>query len=573
MKILFYHHNNVLTNHTLVHAPAVFMGLASIYLKTYVEIKKPEVSKKLEWCVPQQLKLSDEELIALIDKEKIDILCTTHYIWNYKALLDQLKRIKDKVSPEILFLAGGPSVDVNINPNYFVDNQFIDYAFYGSGEKAFAEFIEMIVDNKPLDPAKLSNMAWPDVDRQAIVAEYEYVPQLKTSPFVHNKQMFTEMIDDIKTYNCFPIIPYELTRGCPYACTFCDWNTGFSNKTTRRKESYKDEIDLFYDLGIQHLYLSDANVGQYQEDLDMIDYLAEKNITQNAGFKVDGNFSKLRKENNLKIYHAMAKSGMCNNFVISLQDSNPDVLDNIDRPDVGWEAHTKIITELTESYPNIPALVQLIQGLPGQTVESWRQTLSDVVKQDNVIPLIYVNEILSASPAARDQNYIEKWNFKYSHSLRWDTLAQSEFRSPFSMSCTSFSEYDFVEMTLLSLIYTTVINHKRSLTINNANFDLDKIVDSFLISDYYKNLKDNLTENWLNHDKFYFTTEIDGSLRDTPSTACCMVVSDIIPKINNNHVFLKWTINHLQIDSNYKRNEYAKHIFKQQTHQSLQTTL
>ena len=110
---------------------------------------------------------------------------------------------------------------------------------------------------------------------------------------------------------------------------FCDWNSGLTNKTTRRKGTYEDEIDLFYDLGIKGIYLADANVGQYEEDIDMVAYLAKKNIEEGAEFRTDGNFSKLRKENNLKIYHLLARGNLITDnagFIISVQDTNEDVL-------------------------------------------------------------------------------------------------------------------------------------------------------------------------------------------------------------------------------------------------------
>jgi len=310
------------------------------------------------------------------------------------------------------------------------------------------------------------------------------------------------------------------------------------------------------------LYLADANVGQNQEDIDMIEYLAEKNLQHSAGFKIDGNFSKLRKDNNLKIYHVMAKSNMCNNFVISLQDSNPTILENIDRPDVGWDEHAKIISELTENYPHIPALVQLIQGLPGQTVSTWRQTLSDVVHQENVLPLVYVNELLSASPAARDKTYTEKWNFVYSNSIRWDTFAQSEFKSPFSKSCSSFTELDFIEMCMLTLIYSVVNHHIRNLQVQDIKFDIESIVDRFLVSELYTLLKNNLTENWLVNDKFYFTVGIDGKPQAIPTRADNMITEEIIPKIASDHNFLKWTIQGLSTTiSASSKKQYARYVF------------
>ena len=569
MKILFYHSEDKLF-HDVVHPnDSVFVKSTSLYLKTYIEIKKPQIAKKLDWAIPQQVKLSDDELVSLIQQEKPDMFCTTHYLWNYIAILAQLERIRPRVDSSILFVTGGPSVDVNVNSNYFLEHEFVDYAFYGPGEKAFAEFIERIVLNKPLVKEELTNMAWPDSNRGAIVAEYEYVPQSKISPYLHNAEMFKDMVADMYEKKLQPIISYELTRGCPYACTFCDWNSGYGNKTTRRKDSYKDEIDLFQAVGVKSLFMADANLGQYQEDVDLIEYMADKNLNENASFRLDYTVSKLRKDNNIKIFHTMAKADLCRHFVISVQDNNPTILENIDRPDVGWDVHTSHIRELRELYPHLPSAVQLIQGLPGQTVDSWRQTLSDMANE-HVIPFVFVSELLSASPAARSDEYINKWKFEYSNSLRWDFHGQNEFSSPFTQSCVSFTQHDFIEMTMLSLIHATINFYKVykvGKLMDYISFDADKIVDLFLVSDLYQILRDNLAENWLIHNKFYFTTELDRTPTAKPITACSMAVSDMTSKLNTNGQFLKWTLQNISSSSSSKRNEYAKQIYTKMHHE------
>ena len=105
MKILFYHYESKLEAHQLYDGSySVYAKYTVLYLKTYLEIKKPDIASQVEWCIPQQLKLSDDELIDLINKEKPDLFCTTHYIWNYQLILAQLERIRHRVDPNVLLL-------------------------------------------------------------------------------------------------------------------------------------------------------------------------------------------------------------------------------------------------------------------------------------------------------------------------------------------------------------------------------------------------------------------------------------------------------------------------------------
>ena len=516
LKIFFYHANDTLGQ---VTDRQLFLGIAALYLKTYIDYNKKNIADQIEWIVPVQQKMSDEQLIEKINQDKPDIFCTSHYIWNNDFLSTQIQRIKPHVDKNILFVAGGPSVDVNINDNFFQDNSAINYALYGAGEVGFADLVESIINNKKLLKINTSNIAWFDLKKnKQIVADFVYVPQLKISPYTNNASLFSRMVKQMLDKNLLVIVPYELTRGCPYSCTFCDWNSGLTNKTTRRKGTYVDEIDLFHKLGIKGIYLADANVGQYQEDIDMIEYLSKKNIEEGAGFRLDGNFSKLRKENNLKIYHHLAKADLVTDtagFTISVQDTNKDVLTNIDRPDVGWDVHVKIMKELREHYPKKPSVVQLIQGLPGQTVESWRQTLSTVASEATFMQ-IFVSELLSASPAARDKNYQDRFKFEYSNAERFN--GQEFFSGRFTKSCVSFSQHDYAEMSIWSTFYAALVYFRSQ---SSARFDFDAVVRSFEKSTIYQKLLANLQENWLVNNKFLYTVNFDGTpLLENPLSGC-----------------------------------------------------
>jgi tRNA A37 methylthiotransferase MiaB len=520
LKVLFYHANDTIGASKV--DTQIYLGVAALYLKTWVDLNRPEVGQKINWYIPEQQKLSDDELVELLEREKPDLFCTSHYIWNHTFLIEQLGRIRHRVDKNILFVVGGPSIDVNINPDFFTNHPYVDYAMYGAGEVAFSDLVQSLLEDKKLIAFNTSNISWFDRDKQkTVVAEFKYVPQLQSSPYTSNKELFSAMIKKEHEQNVSVIIPYDLTRGCPYSCTFCDWNSGLTNKTTRRKGSYQDEIDLFQSLSIKNIYLSDANVGQYQEDIDMLEYMGSKNINENAGFKIDGNFSKLRKENNLKIYHILAKANMMTEFAgftISVQDINPTILENIARPDVGWDVHVGMIKELKECYPHLHSRVQLIQGLPGQTVASWRQTLQEVSRHDLQLQ-IFMSELLSASPAARDKNYQDRFDFQYSNSERFN--GNHFFRGTFPKSCVSFTDREFVKMTVLSHIYSALTVFRSQSVVH---FDIEKVVDGFLQSSMSQQVEQNLYDNWINHDKFYYTVNIDGRpfANDKVLTACHM---------------------------------------------------
>lgn len=514
-RILFYH----------VGAQSAWLYPAALHLKTYVDLLYPDTARHLTWLVPLQQQVTDQELIEYIVQNQVDLLCTSHYLWNHAFLTDQLARIRPQLPSNVKIIAGGPSIDVNINPDFFSQHPSIDYAVYSAGEQAFADILNHLVSGRPLIAFNTSNCAWKNTrNGQTVVADYKFVKMIETSPFVHNQELFEAMVKDAHTRYGQAWLPYTLTRGCPYACTFCDWNSGLGNKVSRRKNTYQQEIDLFQKLGVTNIYLADANVGQYDEDVDLIEYFAEKNIKENAGFHVGGNFSKLKKENNLKIFHVMARGKLINKtFNFSIQDTNDEILNNINRPDVGWSVHAAMAQELRTAYPHLAVKAQLIYGLPGQTVNTWRETLRNVTQQ-NIIPMIFLNDPLPASPAMYDPEYQRKFQFEYvpSNRLRVD---KTTYQSRIPKSSSSFDQADIVQMNVLSMIYSSIsVLNVALLEHSIPAFDVELVVDDFLQTDECRQLRNNLYSNWIEHSNFYYTMNFSGG----PQLIEDVTISDLL---------------------------------------------
>jgi len=506
LKILFYHANPI-------DWPKVWLYPLVLQLKMQIELFCPEIKDQLQWMIPIQQVISDEELIKQLEQTDVDILCTSHYIWNHDNLCEQLSRIRSKLKDSFKIIAGGPSIDVNINKEFFTQHHYIDYAVYGPGEVAFADIVSHLITKKQLIAFNTSNCAWQNHQTgKTIIADYKVVKMIEISPYIHNKDMFIEMAiqlkEQAKLLKKEVWMPYTVTRGCPYSCTFCDWNGGLGTKVSRRKNTYQQEIDLFEELDITNIYLADANVGLYNEDVDMIEYFAEKNIKGKNKFTIQGNYSKLNKNNNLKIFHALANGKLISRTLnFSLQDTNQQVLKNIDRPGIGWDEHVKIANELKTAHPHLVIKAQIIYGLPGQTPETWKQTLFQLM-EENILPIVFLNEPLASSPALYDPDYQDKFQFEYIDSTRLDWGGRT-YLSVMPKKCVSFSQLDLVEMQVTSVFMNalSVIN----LHLKLERDALELIVDSLLKSESYRLLRDNLYHNWTVDNNFHYTVSFLGA--------------------------------------------------------------
>jgi hypothetical protein len=178
--------------------------------------------------------------------------------------------------------------------------------------------------------------------------------------------------------------------------------------------------------------------------------------------------------------------------------------------------------------------LQILIGLPGQTLNTLRETFKEV-SLHKVVLMPYLTELLFASPAATDQSYQDKFNFKYSTSLRYSPFSNSFFRGKIPESCVSFNKKDFVEMVVLTIFYHALISlNEETKKSNLLNLDIEFTVDKFLESTYYKNLVENLLNNW-NDDKFYFTINFDGS--EKICSACIFEATSAEWLKNKNFIF------------------------------------
>lgn len=558
VKVLFYHANYVTSD--FLDGDSLYLSLAGLYLKTYIELNYPDIANQIEWMTPIQTRLTDQELIDFCHQHQPDLLCTGHYIWNQEFLRSQLSNVKKKLPGTCKIIVGGPSIDVNVNKNFFQQNSYADFAVYGPGESAFTDLITHIIANKKLIAFNISNLAWYDDKKsKQVVSNYKYVSQSKISPFLFNKDFFTKMVQHEIQKGLIVVLPYELTRGCPYSCTFCDWNSGLSNKVSRRKKTFKEEIDLFQSLQIKNLFLADANFGQYDEDIDIVEYLVDKNIKEKAQFKIDGNLSKLRKDNNLKIFHLAAKGDLLHlsdGFTFSVQDINEQVLKNINRPDVGWKVHESMLTELGECYPSIISKIQFIVGLPGQDFNTIKQSLSTITSVKKLKLTLFLSELLPASPASLDHEYQEKYKFTYSNSER-TSKNTGFFRSQFPASCISFDQREFVNMVVLASFYAGLVIFREEICYTDLQIDF--IVDKFIKSEHFHALTNNLYDNWVNHDKFYYTINFDKS---NSIVSACQMVSTGIRWLDNLEC-LKFLTKNLTHDKLFVRSLLNNKLHKQ----------
>jgi radical SAM superfamily enzyme YgiQ (UPF0313 family) len=272
--------------------------------------------------------------------------------------------------------------------------------------------------------------------------------------------------------------PYETQRGCPYHCSFCDWNGGQSNKTQKRKEiNFIDEIDFMAKNKMYNLHISDANFGMWDVDVEIMKRMVEhKKNGHNFNF-VSFNMSKLINKNFKEIMHMIVEHDFNSVWLkLSVQDIHQSVLEAIDRPG-DWNESKKVGLELYEKFSESKNLkkifVELILGLPGQSIESFTATLKEFYS-NGFVPRTYPFLLLRNAPATYNMEYRAKHGIK--DDLVYELLDMgidggsvkevyerplTNFIYPQIVECNTFTEKGFVKMSMLDQLYRRLLSRTK----------------------------------------------------------------------------------------------------------------
>jgi radical SAM superfamily enzyme YgiQ (UPF0313 family) len=444
------------------------------YLHGYFRKHYPEYASYFKWKPSLLVKISTEEIVDFLIKHDVDVLCVSLYIWNVDQAMTVLATVKDLYNKPLKIVIGGPSCDA-VKDEWENKYSWVDHFVVGQGEKAWANLALDFLGVKVLDSSAANIVHITKKGELPPVKEYEYefVRGIHYSPFMECEDLIQELQVEYEEYGL--TWPYETQRGCPYHCSFCDWNGGQSNKTQKRKEiSFIDEIDFMAKNKMYNLHISDANFGMWDVDVEIMKRMVEhKKNGHNFNF-VSFNMSKIINANFKEIMHMIVEHDFNSVWLkLSVQDIHQSVLEAIDRPG-DWNESKKVGLELYEKFSESKNLkkifVELILGLPGQSIESFTATL-DEFYSNGFVPRTYPFLLLRNAPATYNMEYRAKHGIK--DDLVYETIdmgidgttVREVHERPLTnfiyhqiVECNTFTEKDFVRMSMLDQLYRRLVS-------------------------------------------------------------------------------------------------------------------
>lgn len=313
-----------------------------------------------------------EELAQKLSKDNIVAFST--YVWNRNYNFKLAKRVKE-LNQNVLILFGGPEPPIT-NPDIFSEIMpFADIIVKGEGEIIFTSILENYLNNSDYKSIKglliNNNGRLIDTGAGLRIENLDEVP----SPYLMG--VFDKIMPLEKEWNG----TLETNRGCPYKCTFCDWGSLTYSKVKKfNLTRVYHELEWMAKNKIGYLDVADANFGIFIErDNLIVDKLIEVQKEYGYPYRTGWSWAKNQQSEVVQIAKKLIKSGHFNNgLTISLQSMDENTLNTIKRNNMGINKINELFAECREE--GVPLNVELILGLPSETLDSWYKTMFGVLE-------------------------------------------------------------------------------------------------------------------------------------------------------------------------------------------------
>jgi len=349
---------------------AVYLPLVSGILQAYAQTF-PEIVEEYEF-MPFNFKRDFPEKIAQICEEPF-MVCFSVCIWNHQLSLEVARLVKDKY-PECIVVFGGPQVEPDNIPDY------VDHVIEHEGERKFVELLGVTAPDGEID---------------------EY-------PSPYTLGLYDKILADNPEYDFQAIV--ETNRGCPFSCSFCYWGQGFDeNKIRFHSMDYiASEADWIGRNKIKYVFMADANFGMYKQDqLVALTYTRMHDI---YGYpeKVRVCYGKNREDNVFETAKILSDAGLAKAITLAKQSNSEEVLSNINRSNIKSSVYSNLEKRYADA--GMTTYSELILGLPGETMASFKAGVDEAVKHCNKL-FVYHCTILPNTEMA-DPAYIKKHGIK-----------------------------------------------------------------------------------------------------------------------------------------------------------------
>ena len=330
--------------------------------------KIPEIDQKFNFFDPIYKYKPLEEYNDIFARS--DIFGLTCYVWN-QAYNDQLMEHYKSINPNGITMYGGPNVpeDPELAQQFAEARPWCDIFWVGPGEKLLSTFLQNI--DQPLDWHQGSfGCTWNKVEVGRKL--YQIEPHELPTPYTDG--VFDSILAEEKRVKA----SFETNRGCPYKCAFCDWGGQARSKVTKFDlDRVYEQLNFIYNKkNIAELEILDANFGMLERDLEVVKQMKQHKDATGNNPKIS--YSGLAKNGStwlpeiIDIIHHDLDADQ-RNLKVSFQTHSEKTLKTINRANIKNDKLIPLIQSFKQK--GLPVTSEMIIGLPGETADSWLQSI------------------------------------------------------------------------------------------------------------------------------------------------------------------------------------------------------
>lgn len=329
-------------------------------------------------CVHHPFTLADDPLQAAqqVAREHGEVIGLSVYLWNRLWMDTFLSAFKEE-QPDTCVFAGGP--EATANPQSFDLNQ-LSFLVVGEGEEAVVQAIQQLREHQEVQGTGLVT----DLNN----ISYAPSPQLSelSSPILQ------ALADPFLTEGASVL--WEMTRGCPFHCSFCFESRGQRSVRHFPPERLEAELDYLVAHEVGEIYVLDPTFNMDKKrTLELLSLIEAKSQSIHFVFEVRAEL--------LDKQLADAFSRINCSLQIGLQSSDPEVLKQANRS-FAPDGFAKKVALLNDR--GIPFGLDLIIGLPLDSFDAFTKSLdyAMALKPSNldIFPLSLLPGTLVADQAA-----------------------------------------------------------------------------------------------------------------------------------------------------------------------------
>ena len=355
-----------------INAKYIHSNLGVYSLKRYAEEKLAAAGgiriELGEYTINHQM----ERILQDIYKRSPDVVGFSCYIWNILYVKELVRNLK-KVMPGVHIWLGGPEVSYDAE-KVLSELPEAELVMLGEGEETFRQLVELAertgADERELQwkksLASIRGITYRTEEGNLCTTGPAPLMNLDELPFSY------ENLEGLE----HRIIYYESSRGCPFSCSYC--LSSIDKKVRFRSlELVKKELGFFLERKVPQVKFVDRTFNcKKSHSMEIWRYLLEHdNGVTNFHFEVSAD---LLDEEELALIGQM-RPGLIQ-LEIGVQTTYPETIAEIRRR-MDLEKLAANVAAVNER-KNVHQHLDLIAGLPFETLERFQQSFDDVYRME-----------------------------------------------------------------------------------------------------------------------------------------------------------------------------------------------